>query len=98
MVKDTLGNDIDLQALANGPFLGRSSKPKGGPRGYAAPPGTGPQGETCGTCQHIVRKMMGKTYLKCGANRANWTGGIASDIRARSPACRLWEKKNEANS
>lgn len=36
------------------------------PKGYAAPPGTGPKGETCKTCVHICRRSMGKTYLKCG--------------------------------
>lgn len=61
------------------------------PRGYAAPPGTGPAGETCKTCAHLFRNEMSKTYLKCSRNRANWTGGKASDILARAPACRLWD-------
>jgi hypothetical protein len=63
-------------------------------RGYAAPPGTGPEGETCGTCASLHRHQMQKTYLKC--NRVKWTLGKATDILARSPACRLWTQKGPA--
>lgn len=58
--------------------------------GHAAPPGTGPTGETCKTCQHLIRKQMSKTYLKCGLMRAKWTGGGGTDVRAGDPACRKW--------
>jgi hypothetical protein len=58
--------------------------------GHVAPPGTGPDGETCKTCEHLVRKQMAKTYLKCGLNRAKWTGGGGTDVRAGDPACRQW--------
>lgn len=68
-----------------------AAKPKLG--GHAAPPGTGPKGETCGSCEHICHKRMAKTYLKCWRNQANWTGGSKSDIRARDPACSKWEAK-----
>ncbi len=61
-------------------------------KGYYFDPGTGPAGETCGSCKHICRNQMSKTYLKCGLNKHKWTGGPASDIRARSPACRYWER------
>ena len=59
---------------------------------HAAPPGTGPLGETCGTCAHLARKRMAKVYLKCGLCQAKWTGGGATDVRARDPACAKWEK------
>lgn len=62
------------------------------PRGYAAPPGTGPTGETCKTCKHIYRNQQAKVYLKCALTRACWTGGGKTDIRARAPACSKWEK------
>lgn len=62
------------------------------PRGYAAPPGTGPEGETCKTCKHIYRNQQAKVYLKCWLTRACWTGGGKTDIRARAPACSKWEK------
>lgn len=60
------------------------------PRGYFYHPGSGPAGETCGSCQHIFRNRLAKTYLKCSLNSAKWTGGPGSDIRARSPACKYW--------
>lgn len=61
-------------------------------RGHAAPPGAGPEGETCKTCAHIVRVEYAKVYLKCGLSRARWTGGGGTDIRAGDPACSRWEK------
>ena len=61
-------------------------------RGHAARPGTGPDGETCGTCQHYTVKHMAKTYRKCGLTNATWTGGPGSDIRKKDPACSLWSK------
>lgn len=60
------------------------------PAGYAAPPGTGPQGETCKTCKHIERHEYAKTYLKCALFRPQ-THGRKTDIKAGSPACNLWE-------
>lgn len=60
------------------------------PRGHAWTPGTGPEGETCGTCRHIYRRELSKTYLKCGLNSAKWTGGHGTDIRAREAACKFW--------
>lgn len=71
----------------------RLFNPRKGPKpsGYAAPPGTGPQGETCKTCQHIERISYAKTYLKCGKFAAQ-THGKKTDILASSPACRLWEQ------
>lgn len=61
------------------------------PQGHAWTPGTGPEGETCGTCLHLYRNRQAKTYLKCGKNRAAWTRGRKSDIRARDAACKFWE-------
>lgn len=58
------------------------------PRGYAHYPGGGPEGETCGSCKHIVRS---RRYRKCGLIRAIWTRGPGSDILAGSPACSKWE-------
>jgi len=67
--------------------------PQGGkrytiPRGYIALPGTGPIGETCGSCKHIARF---RKWRKCALNRPRWTGGPGTDILARSPACSRWE-------
>jgi hypothetical protein len=90
---------VDLIALAAGPILTEAQRralvpPCGkGPRGHVAPPGTGPEGETCGSCKHLFRNQMAKVYLKCGLNRAKWTGGGKSDVRARDHACKMWEAK-----
>lgn len=73
---------------------GREKVGKRGARranGYAAPPGTGPDGETCGTCRHMVRRMYSRVYFKCNIMRSHWTGGYATDIKAGAPACRRWE-------
>src|SRR5262249_34487943 len=66
------------------------------PRGYVAPPGTGPAGETCGTCQHADRsKRSSKSWIKCILNRAKWTGGRATDILAGSQACSKWKQSTK---
>lgn len=61
-------------------------------KGYAALPGSGPAGETCGSCAHVVRRRLARTYLKCGLMRRGWTGGTASDVRKSAPACSRWAK------
>jgi hypothetical protein len=55
-----------------------------------APIGSGPAGETCGTCDHLARLAYAKTYRKCGLMRRAWTGGPATDIRAGWSACKEW--------
>lgn len=65
--------------------------------GYAYPPGGGPEGETCGSCKHKVRRNDSsvKVFLKCGLRKAAWTNGPGTDILARSPACKAWEVKKD---
>lgn len=58
-------------------------------RGYSSSPGTGPAGETCGSCTHVVRF---RRFHKCGLVKRTWTKGAGSDVKARTPACRNWEK------
>lgn len=62
---------------------------------HAAPPGTGPAGETCGSCAHYVRRRMGGIYRKCGLCRSQWTNGPGTDIRAKDAACSKWEKPSD---
>lgn len=87
-MKDMFGQTVVESKFAL-PKKGRKPTPK---RGYAAPPGTGPKGETCKTCKHIARVQHAKTYIKCGLQRAHWTGGPGTDILTKAPACRFWEK------
>lgn len=57
--------------------------------GYAAQPGTGPEGKTCRDCEHkrSMGNYGGKRFIKCELRRATWTHGEGTDILARSPAC-----------
>lgn len=69
--------------------------------GYAAPPGTGPQGETCGSCancrvrSHRVASKTGggkqRRFYKCGVMFPSWTATRGSDVLVHSPACQRWE-------
>lgn len=61
--------------------------------GYADKPGSGPEGETCGTCKHCVFKRMAGSYPKCAVVKESWTSGTATDIRLKSAACSKWETK-----
>lgn len=47
-MRDMFGNEISIEQAR----VLLKAKPKPVVRGYAAPPGTGPAGETCKTCQH----------------------------------------------
>lgn len=59
------------------------------PRGGADRPGTGPAGETCGSCKHISR---GRRWAKCALTRACHTGSRRTDILVGWVACSKWEK------
>ncbi len=61
------------------------------PRGYADRPGTGPAGETCGSCKHLAYIRMSKSYPKCKLTRACWTGGRRTDVLVKAAACSKWE-------
>jgi hypothetical protein len=86
---DLIGDEIKPQVISNAKRKPTVRK------GYAATPGTGPQGETCGTCEHSVgRGSPGlKIFYKCELLRHCWTGGYGTDILLKSPACRYWEKE-----
>jgi hypothetical protein len=86
-MRDMFGNTVTIEEAR---AMSKRKSPE--PKGYAAQPGTGPAGETCGTCRHLYRNRMAKTYLKCELMKAYWTGGAGSDIKARAPACRRWER------
>lgn len=57
--------------------------------GYAAAPGTGPEGETCGTCGNRTFVQYANRYYKCSVGYQS--GGPATDIRLKSPACHFWK-------
>lgn len=90
MTLDLFGVPIDRcpEPCANAEGRRRVTRP----RGYAAPPGSGPAGETCRTCAHYSGHRTNKIFRKCGLLRSVWTHGPGTDILARSPACARWEK------
>lgn len=67
-------------------------KVPGRANGYAAPPGSGPDGEFCKTCAHSFPHRMGSKWYKCELMRANWTHGRGTDILVNAKACLRWEK------
>jgi hypothetical protein len=97
------GEPIDLkQQMADGARLrylerkaGVAARKPTVKNGYAAPPGTGPAGETCKTCEHkrTLGNYGGKQFIKCELRRSTWTGGEGTDILARSPACNKWRQR-----
>lgn len=94
---DINGKPLDLRGqMAEGARLRRLGYLAGAGKrkptvknGYAAPPGTGPEGKTCKDCAHKQRlgNYGGKSFLKCALRKATWTHGEGTDILARSPAC-----------
>ena len=97
MFVDIHGNPIDLRQKMQEGYKQRYLERKAGvvarkptvKNGYAAPPGTGPEGKTCKDCEHKTTMGAGhaKSWIKCELRRATWTGGEGTDILARSPAC-----------
>jgi hypothetical protein len=96
------GQPVDVEALMTEGarqryLLGKEAAAKRKPtvkNGYAAQPGTGPQGETCKTCKHklsMESNSGSKRFIKCELRRATWTHGEGTDIRASSPACSKFE-------
>ena len=66
--------------------------------GHAAPVGSGPPMETCGTCEHVYRRRnRARTYIKCALMEPLWTCGPGTDIRCKDKACRCWGPQKENN-
>lgn len=72
------------------------SEPRPKRTATAAPLGTGPAGETCGTCVFAKRvQHHDYFYWKCGKVQHLWTHGSGSDIRLKWEACREWEQQRD---
>ncbi len=58
---------------------------------YAGRPGTGPAGQTCGSCAFLrSTDPQGRgRHPKCG--KFPYTAGDATTIKKRSPACHLFQ-------
>lgn len=93
-MKDLLGHEVSEKEFAMTPAEKRRKYSQ--PRGYAAPPGTGPKGETCRTCAFACgHRHNAKTYYKCDLIKP--TNGAGTDIRLKSPACSRWKKEEPVN-
>lgn len=85
-------NDFAMTPAQRKDLFGQFVKPRRKKNGHAAPVGTGPEGETCKSCKHSVRRGgTAGTFYKCGLMQAKWTGGYGTDILLRDPACSKWE-------
>ena len=74
-------------------FFGGAGRKMGD--GHAGTPGTGPSGETCGTCKYLAcHRPNKKRYYKCGIG--NITHGPATDIRLKDPACEHYRGQKNA--
>jgi len=63
----------------------------GAPHGHAAPPGSGPPGETCGTCANCrIRRIHEHNVYKCAITESHWTKDRETDVLKSSPACARW--------
>ncbi len=87
--------DRDLFGVAPPPAAG--SKAALAAKGYARRPGSGPAGETCGSCIHAkgIKIRSGRVFYKCEIIKHRWTSGPGTDIRLKSPACEMWEPEEK---
>lgn len=90
---DLLGHPLPLGIAPSRGIPGFKKKRDETPRGYAAQPGTGPPGEFCRTCVNAVSHSYSKNYWKCLLTRPYWGASFRTDIRLKSPACKLWQAK-----
>ena len=59
---------------------------------YAGPPGSGPAGKTCGSCDfktYSDRHNIPPKHMKCGL--VAYTHGDATSIKAGTPACHKYK-------
>jgi hypothetical protein len=94
-MKDRFGNEV---TEAEARMLLRATRP-GAKRtdkspeasGYAAVPGSGPEGEMCKSCDHLSQiRGYAKRFHKCRLMARVWTNGKKTDVLVRSPACAHW--------
>ena len=52
----------------------------------------GPDDSTCGSCEHLFRRSMGSTYLKC--TLVSMSHSASTDVRAGWRGCAKWKTKS----
>lgn len=83
---------FDVGDRGTGPRPGHGFGLCSGIAGMAGQPGRGLAGETCGSCKHLFRNTLAKTYYKCALMRDHWTGGAGTDVKRKNAACQYWEE------
>jgi hypothetical protein len=58
---------------------------------HAARPGSGPPGETCGSCHHLLLSGSRGQFRKCGKMRGTGSRSARSDVRKEDLACVVWQ-------
>jgi hypothetical protein len=54
-------------------------------------PPSGPEGETCGSCDHLLKEdYHNRIYYKC--DRRGSTRGPGTDVRLKWRACMFWSE------
>jgi hypothetical protein len=89
---------MSAQSLMFGELVMRHQQRKPVITGHAAPPGTGPNGETCRTCLHLEGPAG---YTKaCGLMRGYWEQRTQkqNDVRLKDAACAKWESASPASA
>jgi len=81
---DLFGGETPISASSGQLAAGRDPA-------HAAAPGSGPEGETCESCNNLDYHQTGagRLFYKCGLT--SWTFGAATDIHLGDAACRFWE-------
>jgi hypothetical protein len=55
-------------------------------------PELGPDGETCGTCRHLIERAdPAGTLFRCGVAARLNTKGRGAGVLATAPACPKWQ-------
>ena len=91
-MRDLLGHEISVEEAREIERVGKKKRGQTKPNGYRFPPGSGPAGQTCGTCSHAYRTQHGNgLFWKCELVKP--TRGSGTDIRKKSPACSAWNRK-----
>jgi hypothetical protein len=63
-------------------------------RAHPYAPGSGPTGQTCGTCAKCIqRREYRRNFYKCRVMQKSWSRGPSTDIRLKDKACLAWEPK-----
>lgn len=83
---------FEFRGIKRGTRFEEKNPYKGRGRAHPYPPGSGPEGEKCGTCAaRRCRPYRGTNYYKCQYMKHAWSCGLGTDIRLKDAACFLWK-------